>query len=357
MENRDYREILEPSEGDVDWSPHYAAALAGRVGAIEEGAPQPGYYRFKSRGAWVAVGFWNTEDGLACFAQGRNVLDQTEQGSLWISCAKKAIPKAIWFEAVETGRWADGAEEVLVETERGSNLPSDPFQALKIQVDSKLEFARDWLKKHPKVATKADADYARNLQEQLAKLKGAAEPMFKTEKQPWLAGGKAVDDKFRFREDLGRLADMLQAGWQEFARAETRRLQAEAAEQHRKEQAAARAQAEAERKALEEAYPNVPLPEVMPELPLAPAPAVEKVMIGGGYGKRASVSRSYVGRITDFERTIEHFKLHPSILQAVQRLVDAAVKDTKGKAVIPGVTVTDDLGTVISGGEKLEVAA
>ncbi len=350
---RNYNDIAEPEEGDQDWSPHYAAALRGKIEPIQELAPQPGYYRHKDiSGKWKATAFWHGTDGLLCLNSGSNayVRDRDEQGRLWLFCAKRAIAKKIFFEVYESGRWPDGSDDMLAETPRGSNLPDDQYEALKLQVEGKIEFAKDWLRKHPKAETKEAADTARNYEEQLRKLKAEADPMFKLEKQPFLDACRKTDNRYRFRDDLEKLARELKALWENFAREETKRQKAEASKRHREEMAAA----EAARKAQEEemrrlaaddpALAYITTPE--PEIPLPEAPKAEKIMIGGGFGKRASVSRTYTGKIVDYQAVAKHFLMHPDTIRHFQKLVDDAVKKNKGMVSIPGVEVRDDLGDI-----------
>src|SRR5579864_1295915 len=200
--------VQQDKQKEYAW---WRAALRGEKQDVQESYPQCGFYRRrwpnKEGDYYPAAIFW--KDGtLVCAFRG-DLVDPIEQ---WTWLAKKPIDEHIYRSRIETGKWPDGAQS---DEAPKSNMPDDPFERLKGEVDDKMENARRWLKDHPKGATsEIEANYARNLQQMLSKLKTSADPMFKAEKDPWFQGGKAVDDKYRFREDLAALAGQLEKnGW------------------------------------------------------------------------------------------------------------------------------------------------
>ena len=116
---------------------------------------------------------------------------------------------------IRNGHWPDD----VAQSPR-SNMPSDPFEALKLEVHDKLEQALNWLKTAPKVPTETDANMARNMQAALLQLNKRADAMHKLEKQPHLDAGRAVDTKFDFRKVVATVADRLKDVFTAFMRAE-----------------------------------------------------------------------------------------------------------------------------------------
>ncbi len=124
-------------------------------------------------------------------------------------------------------------------------MPSDPFEALKLEVQDKLEQAQTWLKTAPKAPTETDANMARNMQAALLQLNKRADAMHKAEKQPHLDAGRAVDAKFEFRKLVAIVADRLRDVFTAFMKAEEVRARAEAQKKFEEE----RQKAQEERKA------------------------------------------------------------------------------------------------------------
>ena len=138
-------------------------------------------------------------------------------------------------------------------------MPSDPFEALKLEVQDKLEQAQNWLKTAPKVPTETDANMARNMQAALLQLNKRADAMHKLEKQPHLDASRAVDTKFDFRKVVATVADRLRDVFTAFMRAEEARQRAEAQkkfEEERRKAEEARKAAEEERKRLQNERPR-----------------------------------------------------------------------------------------------------
>ena len=96
--------------------------------------------------------------------------------------------------------------------------------------------------------------------------------------------------------------------------------------------------------------PAEPIPEPEPV-------KVEKTSVGGGFGKRASVSRSYIVRIREPMKVARHFERDPRLLQLLQKLADETAKKLKENTVIPGAVVVDDLNNVVSDGTQAKEAA
>ena len=376
--------------GAYDWWKARRAARAGNTPGpvIRDGMPEPGFYEKREikDGPYYPVAYyvdWETgPDVLCCVTKhGNGDFELLDPVRTWSWCADKDVseedfrfycgygedaepPAGLSEEELRFFRYGHGHWPEMPETAAapGSNFPADPVEALIAEASGKIENAKRWLKEHPKgAADETQAGYARNLQAMLQRLKATADPLHKTEKQPWLDGGRGVDDKFRFREELTALGTRLEReGWAPFVRAEDarklreaeaeRKRRAEEAEKLRQEQEAARRELEANDPVLAFITPEEPIPEPEPV-------TVEKTRIGGGFGKRASVSRSYTVRIREPLKVCAYFERDPRLLQLLQKLADETAKKLKENTKIPGTVVVDDLGAIISDGTSKQDAA
>ena len=146
--------------------------------------PQCGFYkrRLVKDGPWLPIAFWrNVDDKIVCGFEGK-LVDPAEH---WTFAAKHPVSEASYRHYVRNGHWLDEGPQA-----RRSNLPSDPFEVLKLEVEDKLEQAEAWLKTRPKAPTETDANIARNMQAALLQLNKRADAMHKTEKQPHLDAGR-----------------------------------------------------------------------------------------------------------------------------------------------------------------------
>ena len=225
-------------------------------------------------------------------------------------------------------------------------MPSDPFEALKLEVQDKLEQAESWLKTAPKIPTETDANMARNIQAALLQLNKRADAMHKLEKQPHLDAGRAIDTKFDFRKLVATVADRLRDVFTAFMRAEEARQRVEAQkrfEEEKRKVEEAIMTAEEERKRLQCEDPALALitePQPLPELPLAPEPV--KVQVGGGVGRKTGLKSVYIGRVLDWQKVLHHFSGHQQLRDLLQKLVDADVRLNKTQCTIPGVEVLEE---------------
>ncbi len=293
--------------------------------AIHEADPKPGYYKLR-RGKdqpWQPVAIWRKDGELLC----RVGAEMADPFAVWTWCAGHGVPKDAALFAFENKYWPNEPPPV------GHNLPpsDDPFEALTAEIKAKRQQAEQWLAARPTITTQADADYATNAQRELLALVKNADAMFKAEKAPLLAATKACDDKWHFREAVNAVAVRLRQVYERFMVAEERRLQVEAA-----------AKLKAEQEHLEKLKADDPvafLTSPEPELPLAIEPV--KVQAGGGIGRRAGLKTVWVPTVHDYLAAAGHFIQHPDLKAAIDKLVNHAVRDSKGTAQIPGVTVQE----------------
>jgi hypothetical protein len=225
-------------------------------------------------------------------------------------------------------------------------MPTDPFEALKAEIDDKLEQAEIFFKSAPKAPTETDASKARNIQAALLAMNTRADKLFKEEKQPHLDAGRAVDKRFEFRKTVDDVAKRLRAVFEAYMKAEEARQKADALKKYQEEQKKAeeaRVVAEAERKRLEAEDPI--MAAVTPIEPVAMpiyAPEPVKINVGGGVGRKAGLKTVYEANIEDWGIAAAHYSDHPDMRALVQKLANADARNSKGTMQVPGVKMFED---------------
>ncbi len=251
--------------------------------------------------------------------------------ALWTYLAGNKVAKDAAQFAFKNGRFPDEPEAIKL-----SNLPSDPFEALKVEIEAQQARAEEWLGSRPTIMTQAAANLAVNMQKELLALNKRADAMHKAEKAPLLEATRVCDDRYRFRAAVAEVAEKLRKVFGRFMADEEARQKVEAAAKHK---------AEVERIAAERAAklvndPVAALTEDAPQLPLAPEPV--KIQAGGGIGRKAGLRDVWIGTITDYREAALYFLEHPKLKEVVDNLVQHQVRDLKSSAKIPGVTVSKE---------------
>ena len=200
-----------------DWAWYRAALAAKNAGKplpdVSENNPQWGFFWSKASraGGRVPVCIFRDANGDLVARSGTKDEHRIEDaGRRWAWVAKSPVERDEYVHAWNTGTWPDGTPTTAVDgpATKDDNLPSDPFDRLMAEVTDKMADAKALLSRlEGKPADKTAADTARNIQAALLTHGRTADTMHKAEKQPWIDGGKAIDDKFRFRtavEEIGR---------------------------------------------------------------------------------------------------------------------------------------------------------
>ena len=299
--------------------------------ALHADQPLSGWYKYRpnQEARWQPCVIWRQDGKLVCLLGYDK--KPTDPNKIWTWVADNKVEKDAAKFAFANGFFPDEPPPVPARP----NMPTDPFEALKVEIEDKRTQAEDWLKARPTIITQKDADYSRNAQAELLALNKRADAMFKAEKAPHLAASLACDDKYRFRATVADVAERLRKVFGRFMAAEEARLKGEAD---------AKCKAEQERIAKERADklardPIAVLTDPAPELPLAPEPV--KVQVGGGVGRKAGLKTVWIPTVTDYEKAALHYIQHPDLRAVVDKLVKHAVRDAKGSIVIPGVTITE----------------
>jgi hypothetical protein len=299
-------------------------AVAGKPVVINEGAPQSGYYKTRTRkdGPWAPVAIWTVNGKQVC----RVGNEQRDPASVWVFCAGHPVSKDAAKHAFETGTWPGDAPEI------GHNSGD---LSLAEQITEYASMALAWLKKTG-IKDKVTADTAANYRAKLNELKKEADNARTTEKAPHMAAAKAVDDKWRVPiAEATAAAEDIRAALTQFMVAEEKRLKEEQ-EKARKEEriATERARIEAERAEKMRVDPVAAMTDPEPELPMPTAVEPVKVQAGGQRGRKTGLKTVTVYEVTDYEAALAHVKNHPDVVAAVEKVAKAQAKTG---ASVPGV--------------------
>ena len=210
---------------------------------------------------------------------------------VWPNCAKNPVPKE-WHDAyMRSGGWQDEhIADIQAFVDRGAiggnNPPTDPAEVLRDQIEAAAAGVKDY-------ATITDAEHAARAQSLRSRLTGLAkeaDTARKTEKEPHLSAGRAVDAKWN------PIVDRAQGG------------------------------ADAIRKALSD-YATASTVKTEP---------ATKETIKGGSGRAASVtSKIIVDEVTDWPALILAMQNNEELRELVLKLANKAVAVG---ATVPGVT-------------------
>ena len=247
---------------------YWRAAIAARKPVdAPKGIIAAGYYRARDG---EAVAFTTDGDELSCWRSGD--FPVPSHADALLDLFARVSPYPVEFEAFShfctEGRWPDQVAPVEV----AANLP--PHEAADAEVSAQREALAAWIKEIGKVTTQEHATKAGNFSDAFAKLEKASDEKRKSEKEPHLEAGRAVDAKWQpIVKRAGELKAYAKKTTEPFLIAEKARLAAE-------EKAAAEARAKAAREA-EEARrqaeaTGAPPPVVDPPSLPAPPPAKAK---------------------------------------------------------------------------------
>lgn len=293
-------------------------ALAGKKVEISADAPQPGYYKTRTRKdvPYVPVAIWTANGELVC----RVGNEKRDPVSVWTFCADKPVSKDDAKHAFEHGTWPGDAPEI------GHNSGD---LSLAEQIAEYAAMALTWLKTTG-VKDQVSADKAANYRAKLIQLKNDADDARTTEKAPHLSAAKAVDDKWRGPiAEATEAAEDIRAALTAFMVAEEKRLKAEAEAKRKAEEervAKERARIEAERAEKMRVNPIAALTDQEPELPMAPAePEPVKIQAGGQRGRRTGLRTVKKVRITDYQAAAAHFAANEEIKVVLDKLTSRLV--------------------------------
>jgi len=323
------------------------------------------------------MAIWPSGEDHHCNVQiGRNLFHTgSEQwegtvGSGWMKAV--AVTEADYRSALETGRWPDGKHaRQMDQSERlglsgksdgmGHNLPDDPFERAKMELEVLRAQSADLLKS--KIDSAEKADKCALIAKKARTLATTIENLRKAEKQPWIDGGKAVDEKHNpHKAEAEALADnakkaadpwlreqaRLEAERQAKAREEADRQRREAeeaaAEARRIAEQAERAAgtendaeaAEAAARAEEEAQAKIAAAREAED-----AAKAQKVS-AGSTGARLKQVKVVSAKIVDFDKLLMALKGRDEIKELVEKLANRAAK---AGVALDGMEIVESMET------------
>lgn len=172
-------------------------------------------------------------------------------------------------------------------------------------------------------------------------LKKEADKAHKDIKEPWLIGGRKVDDEFRpVRTGFDAAVKKLKAFMSAYL----------VAEQKRKDEEARKAREEAERKAAEASiFADDPIlgsdvvdpADAEKQAERAERHAANAGKMSSGAGRTVSLRTVYEPEVTDPVSLVNHFASHPDVQAAAIKVAAAQIRAAKGDVSIPGLNVVE----------------
>lgn len=310
-------------------------------GALKEDYPYPmqdgkfecGFWRTKNRdGTWAAVAIWKDGEDLKILVN--NALADPEKfAGRWNYTWTNPVTKEAYDEFRQTGLWPGEIAGI------GHNTP-DEFTELKENIDDQAEQALKWLAELKELTSDLDASKAANWRDSLNKLHKKADERRKEEKEPLAQQVKEIDSKYgaivkKAKDAADTLRDALTRFMRRKEAEEQKRIAAE-----RKAAEELRAKQEAEYRALEDMDIALavlaPAPAPIPE-PEAPKP----IRVGGQLGRATGFRTKHIAVIKDRNAALFHFKDHPDIIAALEKLCNAEARSRTRKE-IPGVEFKEE---------------
>lgn len=302
---------------------YWRDALAGNFAPVHDGDAFPGFYKAKNNPKWAektgrsayAVAIWSTDDGMkAVRSLGIGFTYPVEADDVFMWCHDKPITEDQYRAVAERGEfWPDEIPPAL-----SNNPPEGEVEA--DEVDAAIAAALAAMKEP--ITDQAGADRLGNHRDRLSKLYKSKEIARKAEKQPHLDAGAEVDAKFKpiltKIEVAGKAVKAVITKW---LLAEDARLQAEAREKMKAEEAARK----------EAAANNEPPPP-------APMSVAERPKVGTT--GRATALRTYKSAIiTDYAKALAHYGKRVEVETIIQQLAD---RDARADVVAPGCQIKEE---------------
>lgn len=284
----------------------YRANLAGQIDRLDLGHAPCGFFRLRRRdGTLETVAVWQEANGIrwakvghadpVCLAEG----EQEFCERIIAFCWRTPITEDVYFAVVEQGAsWPDLPPERATDY---ANTPSDPLEALRIELEGERIEAEAWLA--TPITDQAGADRAANWALRFAEMEKRAQEGRRTEKVPHEKAAKEVDARWRPVQDTAAALKTRLKDAQTPFLVEKRRREAE-------ERAAAAQSGEAIR-------------------PAANAAA-------GTAGRKTSLRTVRTALIEDFDAALMALKDNPEIRDLVQRLANRVAANG---AALPGTRI------------------
>lgn len=306
----------------------WQAALAGNFGPIHDSDPQQGFYRVGDGkdGPFLPVAIWNDGERWIALRNGK----ETDAAAIWTWVCRNPITEDAYEAAMVGKGWGDEPETVRG---MGDNLPTDPFEALKLEFAGEQELADTLLKS--KVETQDQANKIGVLSKRIAGISKRATDLHKVEKQPHLDAGRNVDNKWRgLKEEPDGLSKKLKrhldAYLQEQQRIELERQRKAREEAERIQREADAARIAAEKASVENDNSAAEAAAEAERLAQQAAAAERETQArnasAGRTGAKVSLRTFVFAEITDYDALLLALKDRPEIKEVVETLAHRAAR-------------------------------
>lgn len=348
----------KPEQRDQWW--FWREQLAGNDPTVREiGVPESGYYRMRHRmKGYVPLGVWIDEDTGKYVARVDGV--DKEPDAEWCErvfawCCRSAITYEVYEEVLKGKPWPDQAPEKRLP----SNMPEDPAEAIKMELEIEQEIVDRFLRKG--ITDDNVAGQAAALASRIKEIGDRAEAERVKEKKPLDEKVAAVQRKwtpirdmaldaqsgmvYRLKRAVNNYAAELEDAWnkaeaERVARINKRNAEIAAEQKRLRDEEAAALQRKADEDAAawlaanpkatpEEAPKPVIVPPVEPPPPepeVVKAEAAPRFVATGASGRSMHTQKNKVAVIDDWGLACAHFKDNEKVREAVQKAADQAAK-------------------------------
>ena len=284
---------LLPAGDPYAW---HRAALAGEIATLDLGRVPCGFFRLRERdGAFVPVAIWEEPTGALWAKVGDRepeCLEDREQefsDRVFTHCWRQPVTEELYFAVCEGAPWPDLPPPREADY---ANLPSDPLEALRVELEGERIEAEAWLATGP-IADQTGADRAANWALRFAEIEKRATAGRRDEKIPHEQAAKAVDARWRPVQDTAAAL-----------KAKLKDAQTPFLIEKRRREAEARAEAARAGEAMR---------------PVASAAA-------GTAGRKTSLRTVRSAVIEDFDAALAALKDNPELRALVQTLADRVAR-------------------------------
>ena len=346
------------SQNAADWK-YWRAELAA-PGSLSRDTTDKvaGYWRVSAAKTKpdTCAAIWYSPEGNVVWAVGRQ-RPQAGDGKEWDDFMSwtfpkcSAITKEAYHAALETGFWPDGKPvwQMTDEQKLGIEIPSgDNAAPVDESLADQITSLAATIDKTPEPSTQDQANALSGLLDKMRVLLRLAEAERVKLKEPHLQAGREVDATWTAIKAPGERSGIAgEARRKAFLKKEQARLDAEAAEERRKQQAIIdaenqRIREENAKRAAEAAEADVPEPAaVVPEI-AAPAVEAQRATAGSAFGRASGLKKVTVLDTLDAEALAFHF-LETKDVDFINYLTDRAKKAIRAKVTLPGVKTKDEL--------------
>lgn len=294
--------------------------------AVHENEPQQGFFRVRIKGGdWEPVAIWWDEETGQWLAY-RNGKEVRDVPRLWTWACRNPVTSEAYDRAMDGGGWADEPEKA---PSIGHNSgEADPFDATKIELLGEIETAASMLAEP--VTTKDQADKLGIWITKIRDIGKRADDLRKVEKQPFLDGGRAVDQKWkeltdRSADEVAKLKSHLKPYIDEQSRLERER-------QRKATEEAERLRREAEERAAKRDIASEPTEDEIREeqqrIREAEQAAKARNVSVGRTGAKVATRKVKVGVVEDYEKAaIALVRMgHAEFKEVIDQMANRAAK-------------------------------